>query len=98
MMDGVVATLAARGPSLGRMRSYRLKAGTDLLWDWLGPDVVYGRIGTCGRRIWYVARTKDEARKLVRRSLRCRATARKRIGVSYDFHELIDPKDWCLHL
>jgi hypothetical protein len=36
---------------------------------------------------------KDEARKLVRRSLRLRATARKRIGVSYHFRELTDPND-----
>jgi hypothetical protein len=94
MMDGFFATLEARDPSLGRMRSYRLEAGTDLFGAWL-VDVVYGRIGASGRRIRYAVENKEEARKLVRRSLRRRATARKRIGVSYRFRELIDPNDWC---
>jgi hypothetical protein len=83
-----------RALSLGRMCSYRLEAGTDLLGAWL-VDLVYGRIGTRGRRIRYVLWDKDEARKLVWRSLRRRATARKRVGVSYRFRELIDPNDWC---
>jgi hypothetical protein len=47
------------------------------------------------RRIRYAVENKDEARKLVRRSLRCRTTARKRIGVSYRFRELIDSNGWC---
>jgi hypothetical protein len=55
--------------------------------------VVYGRIGACGRRIRYVVQDKDETRKLVRRDLRRRATACKRIGVSYHFREPIDPND-----
>jgi hypothetical protein len=94
MMDGSFATLEARDPSLGRMRSYHLEAGTDLFGAWL-VDVVYGRIGASGRRVRYAVENKDEARKPVRRNLRRRATARKRIGVSYQFRELIDPNDWC---
>jgi|SRR6516164_4764468 hypothetical protein len=94
MMDGFLATVEARDPSLGRMRSYRLEAGTDLFSAWL-VDVVYGRIGTCGRRICYVAENEDKARKLARRNLRRRATARKRIGVGYRFRELIDLHGWC---
>jgi hypothetical protein len=35
-----------------------------------------------------------EEKKLVHRSLRRRASARKRIGVSYRFVELIDPRQW----
>jgi hypothetical protein len=92
MMDCFFVTLEARDPSLGRMRSYRLEAGPNLLGAWL-VDVVYGRIDACGRSIRYVVQDKDEARKVVRRSLRRRATARKRIGVSYRFRELIDPND-----
>jgi DNA invertase Pin-like site-specific DNA recombinase len=53
-----------------------------------------GRIGTGGRHVRYAARDEAEARKLVHRSLRRRATARKRIGVSYRFQELIDPWQW----
>jgi hypothetical protein len=92
MMDSFFATLEARDPSLGRMSSYHLKAGTDLFGTWL-VDVVYGRIGARGRRIRHVAQNKDVARKLVRRRLRRRATARKRISVSYRFRELLDPND-----
>ncbi len=44
MMDSFSATLEARDPSLGRMRSYHLEAGTDLFGAWL-VDVVYDRIG-----------------------------------------------------
>jgi hypothetical protein len=53
MMDGFFATLKARDPLLGRMRSYRLEAGTDLFGAWL-VDVMYGRISVRGRRIRYV--------------------------------------------
>jgi hypothetical protein len=35
MMDTFLATLKARDPSLGRMRSYRLEESTDLLGAWL---------------------------------------------------------------
>ncbi len=94
MMASFFATLEAGDPSLGRMRSYRLEAGTDLLGAWL-VEVIYGRIGSRGRCIRYLVQDKDDARKLVRRSLRRRTTVRKRIGVSYRFRELIDPNDWC---
>lgn len=93
MMDAFVAMLEARDPALGRFRAYRLEAGTDLFGAWL-VDVTYGRIGTRGRRIRYALRDEDEAKKLVRETLRRRATARKRIGVSYRFCQLIDPHQW----
>jgi hypothetical protein len=51
------------------------KAGTDLFGAWL-VDLVYGRLGTRGWRICYVVNDKDEARKLMRRSLRRRATTK----------------------
>ena len=44
MMESFFATPEARDSSLGRMRTYRLKAGTDLFGAWL-VEVVYGRIG-----------------------------------------------------
>ncbi len=44
MMGGFSATLKARDPPPGHLRSYRLETGTDLLGAWL-IDVVYGRIG-----------------------------------------------------
>ena len=93
MMSTFTALLEARDPQLGRFRAYRLEAGTDLLGDWL-VDITFGRIGTRGRLIRYAVRDEAEARKLVRETLRRRATARKRIGVAYRFCQLIDPHQW----
>ena len=44
MMNAFSALMEARDPSLGRFRSYRLEAGTDLFGAWL-VEVEYGRIG-----------------------------------------------------
>jgi hypothetical protein len=93
MMDAFAATLEARDPDLGRFRSYHLEAGTDLVGHWL-VEVTYGRIGTRGRIIRYVAEDEAEARKLVRESLRRRSSAKRRIGVAYRFRQLIDPNEW----
>lgn len=93
MLNAFSALLEARDPVLGRFRSYRLSVGTDLLGAWI-VEVNYGRIGTTGRGLRYVASNEVEARKLVHHFLRRRATAKKRIGVSYRFRELIDPCQW----
>lgn len=93
MMNVFSALLEARDPALGRFRSYRLEAGTDLFGAWL-VEITYGRIGTSGRRLRYVVGSEEEARQLVNRTLRRRATARKRIGISYRFRELADPWEW----
>ena len=60
---------------------------------WL-VQVAYGRIGTRGRRLRYAVGSDEEARRLVRKTLRRRATVRRRIGVSYQFRELVDPWEW----
>jgi len=93
MMDAFSATLEAKDASLGRFRSYHVEAGTDLLGDWL-VDVTYGRIGTRGRRIRYVATDESDARKHVKDSLRRRSSAKRRIGVAYRFCQLTDPHQW----
>jgi hypothetical protein len=93
MMNSFSALLEACDPALGRFRSYRLEAGPDLFGAWL-VEVTYGRIGTPGHRLRYVATDQAKARTLVRNSLRRRATARQRIGVSYRFRELTDPWQW----
>lgn len=93
MMNAFSAVLEARDPALGRFRSYRLRAGPDLFGAWL-MEVTYGRIGTPGRHLRYTAANEAEARKIVHHSLRRRATAKKRIGVSYGFRELHDPWRW----
>ncbi len=93
MMDAFTATLEARDPALGRFRAHRLEAGTALPGDWL-VEITYGRIGTSGRRIRYALQDETQARELVRETLRRTATARKRIGVSYRFCQVIDPHQW----
>lgn len=89
MMNAFSALLEARDPALGRFRSYRLNAGTDLFGTWL-VEITFGRIGSAGRRLRYIARDEIEARRLVYSSLRRRATAKERIGVPYCFCELDD--------
>ncbi len=93
MMNAFSALLEARDPALGRFRSYRLQAGTDLFGAWL-VEITFGRIGSPGRCLRYVAGDEADARKLVQRSLRRRATAPRRIGVPYRFRELTDPWQW----
>src|SRR4051812_36276148 len=93
MLDAFTARLEACDPAKCHFRAYRIEAGTDLFGDWL-VDVTYGRIGSRGRTIRYVATDEAEAKKIVSQCLQRRATARKRIGVGYQLHELIDPGHW----
>jgi hypothetical protein len=93
MMNAFSALLEARDPALGCFRSYRLDAGTDLFGAWL-VEVTYGRIGAPGRSVRYAVGGEEEARQLVWKTLRRRATAKRRIGVSYRFRELADPSGW----
>jgi hypothetical protein len=59
---------------------------------WL-VEVTYGRIGSPGRTIRCVAGDPTEARRIIRRHLRRRATAPWRIGVGYHIRELNDPRN-----
>lgn len=70
-----------------------MQAGTDLFGAWL-VEIAYGRIGTPGRRLRHLVGDEEEARQRVRKTLRRRATAGRRIGVSYRFRELSDPWQW----
>ena len=63
-------------------RRYRVEAGQDLFGTWL-VTITFGRLGASGRTIVHVAGDEQQARKLVRASLRLRATAPRRIGVAY---------------
>jgi hypothetical protein len=45
-MDNLLATLEARNPPLGRIRSYRLEAGTDLLWGRAGKYSELAKVST----------------------------------------------------
>jgi hypothetical protein len=57
-------------------------------------DATYGRIGTSGRTVRYVAADEAGARKIVKHCLQRRATAPRRIGVGYQLRELTDPGHW----
>ena len=92
-MENFRVRLEACDPARGCFRAYRIDAGTDLLGDWL-VDVTYGRIGSRGRTVRYVAASEADARKIVRHCLQRRATAPKRIGVAYRLRELDDPGQW----
>lgn len=90
------AHLEARDPARDCFRSYRLEAGPDLFGAWL-VEASYGRIGSRGRTVRHLAADEAGARKIVRHCLQRRATAPKRIGVSYQLHELRDPGRWTLN-
>jgi hypothetical protein len=93
MRHAFCMSLEARDATLGRFRAYRVEACPDLFGVWL-VEVTYGRIGTRGRQHRYVAGDEAGARKLIRQTLRRRATAKQRIGVSYRICEVIDPGQW----
>jgi hypothetical protein len=92
-MERFRVKLEALDPERGRFRAYRIDAGIDLLGDWL-VDVTYGRIGSRGRTVRYLAGDEADARKIVHHCLQRRTTAPKRIGIAYQLRELDDPKRW----
>ena len=93
MMSLFTARFEACEPPRDCFRSYRLEAGIDLLGAWL-VEATYGRIGSRGRTVRYVANDEAGARKIVRHCLQRRATAPRRIGVPYQLRELHDPAQW----
>lgn len=95
MLDTFMARLEACDPAKGHYRSYRLEAGTDLFGDWI-VDIHFGRIGAHGRLQRRSVNSSQEAQKIVQRTLKHRATAKKRIGTSYRLIELHDPLNWTL--
>ena len=87
------ARLEARNPERDCQRWYRVEIGTDLFGVWV-VEIGYGRIGTAGHRVRYFSHDEETAKRLVRRILQRRATARKRIGVDYLTCEWDDPDRW----
>lgn len=74
--------LEARDPERNIWRSYRIAAGQDLFGDWI-VQLTYGRIGARGHTKTVAVPDETAARRYVRRCLRKRETAPKRIGVAY---------------
>lgn len=79
-------------------RFYSVRAGQDLLGDWI-VVACYGRLGTKGHARTWLCMTQQEAQKRVRYCLARRFSSIKRIGVNYtltyvDIHPSLNPNDW----
>src|SRR5512135_1086707 len=83
-------TLEARNPARRCSRQYHVEAGSDLFGDWV-VEIGYGCIGSVGRLRRYTVRDEEEARRLVQKILKRRASAPRRIGVAYLAREHVDP-------
>jgi predicted DNA-binding WGR domain protein len=84
--------LNADYPDLNIRRSYFIEAGQDLFGDWI-VEINYGRIGCKGRKKVTLLKNEEEAKKIVKKHLKKRESAIKRIGVSYVI-KLFHGRDW----
>lgn len=85
--------LHACDPARNLWRAYRVEAGRDLLGDWL-VEVTFGRIGSGGRMVRYVAADEAGARRLARSCLQRRVSSPRRIGIPYEELGRFDPTGW----
>jgi predicted DNA-binding WGR domain protein len=74
--------LEARDPALSLARAYGLEAGQDLFGTWV-VELRHGRIGHRGRTRLLAFDSEVAARAEIRRCLKRRATAPRRIGTGY---------------
>lgn len=82
MMTVFDLALEARDESRNIARSYSLRVGRDLFGTWV-MELQHGRRGTRGRLRLLAFGDEAEVRREVRRRLKRRASAPKRIGVGY---------------
>ncbi len=85
--------LRACDPDKNISRFYVINVGRDLLGD-LIVTLRNGRIGHFGRTKSHVCKDLEEAKKLVRKSLKRRDSSKKRIGVAYQIQNINDPDNW----
>ena len=81
-MNDILIELHACDPANNRHRSWRVVAGADLFGLWTAY-VSFGRIGAAGRTMRHEFANEAAAIAFVRRGLRRRATAVRRLGVPY---------------
>ena len=81
-MDRIAISLAARDPARNIHRAWSIAAAPDWFGVWL-IETGYGRIGCPGRVVARSVSSEAEARAHVARALRRRASAPRRLGVSY---------------
>jgi predicted DNA-binding WGR domain protein len=77
-----VAYLEARDPERNIHRAYAIAYGQDLFGNWI-VETTFGRIGGKGRTLVTVVKSEDEALQYVRKSLKRRESAPKRLGIGY---------------
>ena len=75
--------LEATDPARNIHRAYSIIAGQDLFGDWI-VALNYGRIGKRGRTKSILVADEAAAQLYVRKSLRRRARAPQRIGITYE--------------
>jgi hypothetical protein len=78
----VTIELEARNLAANCLRSWRIDISRDLLGAWVA-DVRFGRIGSHGRVVRRVFADRPEAFAFMRKGLRRRATAPRRIAAAY---------------
>jgi predicted DNA-binding WGR domain protein len=81
-MNQILIELHARDPANNRQRAWRVVASADLFGVWTA-HVNFGRIGAAGRTMRHEFTSEAAAMAFVRRGLRRRATAFRRLGVPY---------------
>lgn len=82
MIARFAIALEARDAARNLARAYGLEAGQDLFGTWV-VALQHGRIGRPGRLRQFAVASEAAARAEIRRRLKRRATAPRRIGVSY---------------
>ena len=81
-MSDILIELHACDPASNRYRAWRVVAGVDLFGLWTA-HVSFGRIGAVGRSMRHEFTTEAAVVRFVRRGLRRRASAVRRLGIPY---------------
>lgn len=85
--------LEARLPARNLARAYHVAVSQDLFGVWV-VDITFGRIGAPGRSKRYAVADLAAARPHLRRILRRRLSAPRRLGASYRCQSVFDPMGW----
>jgi hypothetical protein len=85
--------LQAVSPQAQHRRAYEIHVGSDLFGQ-LVVTIDFGAIGARGQRRMHLVADIAEAQAVVRRALRRRLTAPRRIGVTYRVVACHDPGCW----
>lgn len=86
--------LEARSPARRCFRAYEIATSVNLFGAWL-VEMSYGRIGASGRTKTRSFPLAEQARVQVVACLRKRASAPRRIGVSYRVRSADWREEWC---